>query len=375
MENNKKKIAFVSDAVYPYNKGGKEKRLYDITTRLAKDGYDVAIYCMKWWDGPETIMQNGVNLCAISPLYPLYHEGRRSIKQGILFALHCLKLIGKKFDIMEVDHMPHMVLFTTKIVCLLKGKKMIAVWHEVWGLDYWKKYLGRLGYIAYAIERLSVILPDLILSVSDHTKDKLEKMLSRKNGVVVITNGIDVSKITNIAPAEKKSDIIFAGRLLSHKNVDVLLRAVKIITETNPNIKVLIIGDGPERNNLENLSKQLKLEKNVEFTGFIEKEDDVYALMHASKVFVLPSTREGFGITVIEANACGLPVITTDHEDNASRDIILNNENGRLCDLNENILADGMQDLLKMRKNPEYYREYVKKYDWVSIICEIEKIY
>ena len=54
----------------------------------------------------------------------------------------------------------------------------------------------------------------------------------------------------------------------------------------------------------------------------MEKHEDVYSLMKSSKVFVLPSTREGFGISVIEANACGIPVITVRHENNASKDLI-----------------------------------------------------
>ena len=118
----KKKIAVVADAVYPFNKGGKEKRIYDITTRLAQQGYGVTIYCMQWWPDSRTIIKDNIRFYAISPYYSLYHRDRRSIKQGIFFAWHCLKLVREEFDIMEVDHIPHLVLFTTKIVCLLKRK-------------------------------------------------------------------------------------------------------------------------------------------------------------------------------------------------------------------------------------------------------------
>src|SRR5690242_17399471 len=86
-----KKIAIVSDAVYPFNKGGKEKRMYDVSTRLAARGHDVTIYCMKWWEGEDEIIRDGVRLSAISPHYPLYAGGRRSIKEAIFFSLHCFK--------------------------------------------------------------------------------------------------------------------------------------------------------------------------------------------------------------------------------------------------------------------------------------------
>ncbi len=128
------RIAFVSDAIYPYNKGGKEKRLYDISTRLAKLGHDVHIYCMKWWDTKENDrVEHGVHLHAISPLLDLYTGKRRSIRQGLLFGISCLKLIKENWDIIDVDHMPFFPVIFTKVVCVLKRKKMIASWHEVWG--------------------------------------------------------------------------------------------------------------------------------------------------------------------------------------------------------------------------------------------------
>jgi glycosyltransferase involved in cell wall biosynthesis len=370
-----KKIAIVSDAVYPFNKGGKEKRLHDITTRLAKEGYEITVYCMQWWPGEKTIVREGVTFQAISPYYPLYHQGRRSMKQGIFFALHCLKLISKKFDVMEVDHMPHMVLYTTKMVCLLKNKRMIAVWHEVWGLEYWKHYLGGLGWLAYLVERISVMLPDTIISVSAHTTARLQSILGRKKNIVTISNGLDLGKFQNVIPAEKKSDIIFAGRLLSHKNVDMLLRAINILKKHNPKISAIIIGDGPEKENLEKIAVQLEIQQNVSFLGFLEKDEEVFALMSASKIFVLPSIREGFGITVIEANACGLPVITIDCEENAAKELIADGENGNLCALDEQQLAATMEKLLVSREGPAYYRQYAEKYDWGKILSKLEKVY
>src|SRR6266568_490178 len=149
------KIAIVSDAIYPYNKGGKEKRIYEVTTRLAARGHDMHIYCMEWWKGKDVTKENGVFLHAISPHYPLYFKNRRSIKQAVFFAFACFKLLKADFDIIDIDHMPHLVLFPLKVVCVLKNKKMIVTWNEVWGRKYWKEYLGRLGLVAFVVERAS----------------------------------------------------------------------------------------------------------------------------------------------------------------------------------------------------------------------------
>jgi len=372
------KIAFVSDAIYPYNEGGKEKRLFEVTTRLAKKGHDINLYCMKWWEGSRNKTENGVHLHAICKYYSLYLGKRRSIVQALMFGLACLKLIKEDFDIVDVDHMPHFPLFFTKLVCLLKRKIMIATWHEVWGKDYWQEYLGLKGIFGCIVEKLSVFMPNEIISVSNHTTNKLKSNLKFKKKIYTIPNGNDFEKIQEIKSSRRKSDVIFAGRLLNNKNVDILIKSVQLIKEKIPKIKCLIIGDGPEKKNLEVLTQKLNLEKNIKFLGFLENHDDVYAIMKSSKVFVLPSTREGFGIVVIEANACGIPVITIDHKDNAARDLIEEGKNGFVCQLDENEIAKKIIRILKNNSSLEMQKlcmDLAKKYDWDKIVDEIEGVY
>ena len=373
------KIAFVSDAIYPYNKGGKEKRIYEISTRLAKRGHNVHVYCMKWWEEKETHrIENGVHLHAISRYYPLYSGKRRSIKEAVMFAFACFKLIREDFDVIDVDHIPHFVLFSTKVVCLLKRIKLITSWHEVWGREYWKEYLRGLGSIAYIIEKLSALMPDRIISVSEHTTNKLKNDLLSKKDIITISNGLDFEKIKKIHASSEKSDVVFAGRLFSHKNVDMLIKSIVVLDENRPDIKCLIIGDGSEKKNLEALAQKLNLEKNIKFLGFLENHDDVYALMKSSKVFVLPSTREGFGMVVTEANACGIPVITINHKDNAARDLIEEGKNGFVCQLNEEEIAKRIMRILENssgRKMKEVCMDLAKKYDWDKIVDKIEGVY
>lgn len=372
------KIIFVSDAIWPYNKGGKEKRLFDLSTRLVDQGYDVHIYTMKWWIGPNVIKENGYTLHSICKKYPLYHGPRRSIKEGILFGLSCFRLITEKWDVIDVDHMPFFPLYSTKLICFLKRKKMIATWHEVWGKDYWIKYMGNLGYISFIIEKISVLLPNKIISISEHTTKKLKNELLSKKEIFTIPIGVDIKHINRVFLSAIKSDVIYVGRLLSHKNVDVLLRSIAIIKKQKSDIKCLVISDGPEKKKLEKLSASLELTENVKFLGFVKEIDEVYSLMKSSKVFVLPSIREGFGIVVIEANACGLPVITINHKDNASKDLIENNKNGYICNLNENDLAKSIEKVINVNDKTKTKLDCVhsaKKYDWEMIINKIKEVY
>lgn len=373
---NKLTIAFVSDAIYPYNKGGKEKRLFEISTRLAQSGNNVNIYCMKWWKGHEKVrIENGVHLHAISPLYQLYSGQRRSIKQAILFALACFKLITVDFDVIDVDHMPHLVLFTIKLVTLLKKKKLYVTWNEVWGRTYWVEYLGFMGNLAYFVERLSAKTPDEINSISKHTTKKLIRELKIKQKINTIPMGINLSLIENIKPSSNKSDVIFAGRLLSHKNVDYLITAIHLLKIKYPNIKCVIVGKGPEEHTLKKLVYQLQLHNNVIFYDFLENHNDLYALMKSSKVFAFPSTREGFGIVALEANASGIPVITTDHADNATKDLIKNDLNGQIIELNEVKLAENLFKYLSNYESPATYSKSIKSYDWELISRKLEEIY
>jgi glycosyltransferase involved in cell wall biosynthesis len=372
-------IAFVSDAVLPYNKGGKEKRLFEISRNLVKRGHHVTIYTMKWWTGDDTFkLDHGVRLQAISPFYPLYSNRKRSMKQAVLFSLHCFSLAFTKFDVIDVDHMPHLVLFPIKLICILKRKKMIATWQEVWGLVYWKKYLGALGYIAYCVEYMSARLPDTIISVSGHTKRKLQSELNVKAKIFTVNNSVNFSDLQKVKPSHKQSDIIFAGRLLSHKNIDILIRSIAIIKTGKPNITCLIIGNGPEKYRLQKLVRDFKLTQNVYFLDFMDNQNSLYALMKSSKVFVLPSTREGFGIVVIEANACGIPVITINHKDNAAKELIRDSINGFTSNLDTVELASFIKTVLNQRmdkKAKQKCLDSAKTYNWNTSVTEIEKAY
>lgn len=364
-----RKLAFVSDSIWPYNKGGKEKRLFDISTRLTKD-FDVHVYTMKWWKGRKTRVENGVTLHAISKKYPLYSGERRSIKQGIMFGISCLKLLWENWDVIDVDHMPFFPVIFTKIVCLIKRKPMIATWHEVWGRDYWIKYLGETkGNIASIIERLAVRMPDKFISISKHTTDRLINDFKVSKEVTTIPIGLDVEHIETIPPSETKTDVTYIGRLIEHKNADILIESIDILKAKYPKIKCTIIGTGPEKHNLQKQITEHNLTKNIFMVDQIADHDELYAQLKSSKVLVLPSSREGFGIVMIEANACGVPTVTVDEPDNAAKD--LSGISGKIAKLNNRSLAHAISYFLDTKKKVSLDN----KYSWGNIMDRLYEEY
>ena len=370
------KIAIVSDVVYPYSIGGTEKRNYEIARRLAEKGHEVTIYSMKWWEGPDSRVDEGVQIKAISPYFPLYSGGRRSIKEALFFALHCLKLVKEDFDILDINHMPHLVLFSTKLVALLKRKKLHAIWNEVWGVAYWIQYMGPSGVLAAWIEKITALLPDKFTAVSEHTASALMTELKvPQHKITVIPNGISIAELEGIVPAASCSDVIFVGRLLSHKNVDVLIQSIALLKIRYPRIKCLIVGRGSERDTLIELARKHALLENVEFIDYLEDYHQLYALMKSSRVFVLPSTREGFGIVVLEANGCGLPVVTTDHPQNAAKHLIKEGLNGKTVALSKENLAHAIDLCMMMNRDIPAYNVLLQHYDWNHLAQKVEQMY
>ena len=373
------KIAVISDRVYPYFKGGAEKRTWDIASLLTKKGYEFHFYTGQWLGMKRDEIIDGIHLHGVYKVGNFYVNGKKSIIESLLYTIKLFPVLLKAdFDVIDCDQFPLIHFLPVKLISILRKKRFILTWHEVWD-KYWFKYIGWKGVFGYLIEKIVIRFPDNIVSVSKHTTNRLiSQNKINPSKIVTIPVGIDIENIVEVKPSKNKSDIIFVGRLLSHKNVDILIKSIKLIKEKNPEIKSLIIGDGPEKKRLEALTEDLDLNNNVDFLGFLENHDDVYALMKSSKVFVLLSTREGFGIVVIEANACGIPVITIDHKDNAAKDLIEEGKNGFVCKLNEEEITKKITRILddnSGRKLKKVCMDLAKKYDWNKIVNRIEEIY
>jgi L-malate glycosyltransferase len=368
------KIAFVYDAIYPFIKGGVEKRVWELAVRLTRNGHEVHLYGMKFWDGESILVRDGVILHGVCPAQNLYAHGKRTIRQAIAFSFALFfQLRREQYDLIDCQQFPYFSCIAAKWCVARKKIPLVITWHEVWG-DYWYTYLGRVGIFGKYIEHYVSGLTRHIVAVSTTTAQNLDRACGRKK-VIVLPNGVDLSRINAIQPYDEPSDIIFAGRLIREKHVDLLVRAMKILVQEHAHYQLLIIGEGPEQETIARLVCDLSLESQVRIMGFRENYDEVIARMKSSKVCVLPSTREGFGITALEALACGLPVVTVDHPANAIRDLIAD-RNGFLCNLSAQDLADAIRlALQKYTGMRDACRASAAPFDWDRITRDVESYY
>ena len=372
------KVAFLYDAVYPWEKGGAQKRIWELARRLA-DTHDVHLYGMHYWDGPTVIEREGVTLHGVCEPQELYVEGRRSIPQAIYFALRALPaLLREEFDIIDCQEFPYFPCFSAKVHELITSSTLVITWYEVWD-DYWYEYLGRKGIFGKIIERTTLGLADTVIPISDYIARDLRD-IGRIEGLETIENGVDFDRLQEIPTEDTDWDVIYVGRLSEHKNVDMLLEAIdSASSQLDTAVSCGIIGDGPEREQLEEYADKLDIDTHVDFLGFVEADEAVIGNIKAASVFVLPSTREGFPNTILEANACGVPTIVIDHEENGSTAVVEDGVTGFITEDSAEAIAEKLMRCLTddalLAELSTGATAFGRAHDWDVIVDELEDVY
>lgn len=154
---------------------------------------------------------------------------------------------------------------------------------------------------------------DKIVSIAQTTKKSVDTLFPEcKQKSIIINNGVDLDEIrkkSEVHISENyKSDLIFIGRLDKNKNVEFLVDVMNLLCETKKNLKLTILGEGDERDNIQNLIKGYNLENNVKILGY---KENVYKYIKNSKILLLSSIVEGFPTVIVEGMVLGKPFIAT----------------------------------------------------------------
>ena len=203
------------------------------------------------------------------------------------------------------------------ILSTLTGVEHITTIHDVFSLcgkNYWKLWGSQSGVSKVNVmlgpffEKLLLKLKfSAIHTVSNASKDDLIKFGAKKP-IYIIPNSIESysSEDLKVIPLQ----FIYVGRLVFYKNIEIILKAIKIVRQTFPDIKLIIAGGGPYRKNLEKIVDELKIQKNIEFRGYVSDQTKK-KLLSSSLALLFPSVCEGFGLVLLEAFAQKKPVLVS----------------------------------------------------------------
>jgi glycosyltransferase involved in cell wall biosynthesis len=316
------KILYISQLFYPALYGGGEYIFYHWARELVRRGHDILVITQRIRGSSEEEIVGGVRIFRVGSAIDLGGTLPTSTKVNLSFLLAALRkgsflLRNNRIDIIHSN--AYIPVISGQFLASWFKKPHIVSYHDVYlnsQEDFWKKWSEQKGvsrtsrFLGPLLEKFIAKLPATRYhTVSESSRNDLLS-LGIKKEVAVIPNGLDPEDYQCSEVRKEPHTCIYVGRLVFYKNIETIVRAFKSVVEVIPDAKLIIVGDGPMRENLEALSASLSLSNNVIFTGRVSHEQKV-RLIRQSSFLVLPSLVEGFGIAVLEAFACGKPVIVS----------------------------------------------------------------
>lgn len=334
--------------------GGAESYIHEIAERLVKDGYKATIFCGNDGKQPRNEVVNGVQIVRRGGFYTVYFWA---------FIYYVLRF-RPYFDIV-IDCENGIPFFTPFYV----RKPIFLLIHHIHQNVFRKHLTFPLSLIAALIE--SDLMPYLyrnqrILTVSESSKQEIADLgLATEDTIEVVNPGITTALFKKTKKTAYPS-LVYVGRLRPYKNVHVAVHAFRAVLAKYPQATFTIAGSGDALPSLKRLVKQLSLEDSVIFNDYVSDQEKV-RLLGQAWVAVQPSMVEGWGITVIEANASGTPVIASNVH--GLRDSVRDMETGILVEPgNSDALANAIELLFKDKRFREKLSQeshnWAQQFDW-----------
>jgi glycosyltransferase involved in cell wall biosynthesis len=335
--------------------GGAEVHLHEVFSRIARMGHDVTLFCSSFDGAAPREEMNGIHVV---------REGGRSLFNYLVMRKYFTAFRNERYDLI-VDDMNKIPFYTPAYV----KEPLLGVTHHLFGTSIFREVNAAAASYVYLAELAALPmykkLRFIVGSPSTH-RELLHKGFSEER-THLIHYGVAHDAFRRLGIPKSGTPLVGAvGRLKKYKSFDHLLEAFADVRAEIPAARLVIVGDGDDKPRLMQIASSLALTDAVTFTGFVGEEEKIRLLnqMHCA---VNTSAKEGWGLTVIEANACGTPTVSSDVE--GLRDAVVDGETGLLYPYGDRLqLAEKISLVLR----DEHLRERLthnaferaKEFDW-----------
>lgn len=343
--------------------GGAEVHLHEIFGRLARRGHEVTLLVSGWSGaaGRETV--DGLEVHRTGGRYtfnlaaPTYYRRRLS---------------RQSFDVMVED------LNKVPLLSPLWARHPVALLvHHLFGTTAFQEASAPLATATWLMEwplgRIYRSVPTMAVSRST-ARDLIDRGLPEES-IAVIPNGVDLDRYSPGGEAFEAPTLLYLGRLKRYKRVDLPIRAVAALRRDGLDVRLVVAGTGDHADALRALAGELDVADAVEFRGYVSEEEKL-ELFRRAWIHVLTSPKEGWGITNLEAAACGTPTIASDSP--GLRDSVEDGETGFLVPHGDvAALAEGIRRLVgdgrlreAMGRNA---RSFAQRFTWDAAATDTEE--
>jgi len=281
--------------------GGAEVHFFEIFGRLAAAGHAVTLVTSGWPGAARRAAVRGLDVRRVGGRHTFALRGRGAVRRALREA---------PYDVV-VEDINKLPLFLPAVTRL----PLYVIIPHLFGTTAFREAAWPMAAIVWLAERPvpRVYRRALFHAISDSTRDDLVARGVSRERIHVVYPGVDAARLTPDAavPRTAVPTFLYVGRLKRYKGVETAIRAVALARRQGTELVLEVAGQGSDQPRLERLVAELGLGSAVRFLGFVPEEDK-RALLRRSWATVFPSPKEGWGITNVEAAACGTPAVASD---------------------------------------------------------------
>lgn len=364
--------------------GGGGVACYQIAQELAKT-HQVDYLTTGYKDLPQTEQKDGINIYRVPVM------GRKDLSTATLLSMisffpACLskgiRLCSKKnYDVINAHFVIPSGLPAVFLAKMFRKPLVISI-HGGDVYDPSKKWSPHRHSSLRMLINWLLRQADHIVAQSSNTKENATRYYNYNGQIEIIPLGFVQPQFQRVTRAdldlpEDQIILISVGRLVKRKGYEYAIRAVSQLVRQGHRVKYLILGDGPEERVLRDLARKLKIEENIVFPGYVSEEVK-YQYLSQSDVYLLPSLHEGFGICLLEAMHCGLPIVATNN--GGQIDFLVDGKNALLVPIkNWEILVEKIDEICCDQSKKDWMsvnnKETIKRYYIQEIATQYEKLF